>query len=117
MTNTEILNYGEGTRTRLLTEIERQTLCCLKIALTPSECPACHASVNQVEASGLPLDEFDATGRKRQDFHCTGCRRQLVEVVPFMGPKYYWRLAEPIAADVAGRVEPEFDRCPKDPES
>lgn len=96
MKNSEILNYGEGERTRLLTEIERQTLYCLKVALTPAPCPACHAMVNQVEASGLPLDAYPASDSRGVKYHCTGCGRELVEVVPFMGPKYQWRLARPI---------------------
>jgi hypothetical protein len=50
MTNSKILEYGEGERTRLLTEIERQTLFCLKVALTPVPCPACHEPTSQVDA-------------------------------------------------------------------
>jgi transposase-like protein len=98
MTNSKILEYGEGERTRLLTEIERQTLFCLKVALTPVPCPACHEPTSQVDASGKSLDDFDATGGTKQPFHCPNCKRALVEIVPFMasGPKYQWRLAEPI---------------------
>ena len=98
MRNSEILAYGEGERTRLLTEIERQTLYCLKIALSPAPCPACHAMVNQVEADAVALDDFDATGRTKHDFRCPHCRRKLVEIVPFAttGTRYQWRLAEPL---------------------
>jgi hypothetical protein len=98
MTNSQILNYGEGQRTRLLTEIERQTLFCLKVALTPAPCPACHSLTNQVEASGKALDDFDATGTTKHEFHCPHCKRRLVEIVPFIasGPKYQWRLADPL---------------------
>ena len=99
MTNREILNYGEGERTRFLTEIQRQTLYCLAIAMVPTSCPACHTMVNQVEASGVDIDEFDATGVKKHEFHCPHCKRQITEIVPFMtsGPaKYQWQLTKPL---------------------
>jgi hypothetical protein len=99
MTNSQILGHGKGERTRLLTEIERQTLYCLAIAIVPTPCPACHAMINQIEASGKALDDFDATGANRGDFRCPHCKRGLVEIVPFMtsGPaKYSWQLATPL---------------------
>jgi hypothetical protein len=100
MTNTELLRYT-GLSQRVLLEIERQTQFCLRIALTSAECPACHAAVNQVQASGVPdLDSFDATGKTHYDYHCPQCKRGLVDIVPAFrlgAHPYSWRLKEPVA--------------------
>ena len=90
MTNDKLLQYV-GKSTQLLTERERQLLYCLRIALTPAPCPVCGRILNQVEASGLPLNEFPAGNTSQVQYRCPDCQSRLLEVVPFMGPVYLWQ--------------------------
>ena len=87
MTNTELISAQPET----LTFKDRQR----RIAVCPRPCPACNTLVSQLAASGRPLDEFPVN-TLAGEYHCTGCRRRLVYVVPFFGPVYEWRLADPL---------------------
>ncbi len=92
MKNSEILSALPQT----LTNIERQTRFILGIAQERRECPACQQPCSQIEASGLSVDDYPAGKSHEATFHCPHCKRQLTYVVPFMGPSYLWRLAQPL---------------------
>lgn len=96
MKNSELLKHTTHESRQLLTAIERQTLYCLRIALTPASCPMCHQMVNQVEASGKALDDFPAGDSSFNSFACPHCKTELVELVPFMGPIYQWHRKHPV---------------------
>lgn len=94
--NSQLLNYSSKEGQRMLSELERQRYTVLKIVLHTPACPHCQNPVNQIEASGKSLDEFDLDNGETE-FKCPHCGTELKEVVPFMpsGSPYRWERKTP----------------------
>lgn len=109
-TNTYLVELPAKLASQVLTEYERQRRYVLQQALIPAQCPMCLRPVNQVEATGKSLDEFDAengSSTQRELFACPHCKTELRLIVPFMssGPcTYLWQRRHPV--EIPGEETP-----------
>lgn len=90
MTNTELLahNYPDS----LLTTIEQQERFILRQAILKKPCPNCGTLVNQFEAAGLAVDEFNTHETHAEyRYECPACKRALLFTIPLTGG-WVWRL-------------------------
>lgn len=93
LTNAELLDLAHRTPSTLFTDIEKQRIMLLGLALQKMPCPNCGTLQDQLEAAGIALDEY-SFGSEQHDSSCVGCGRGLAVSVPFiaMGPRWHWSL-------------------------
>lgn len=90
MTNTELLMSNMPNS--LLTTIEQQERFILQQAAIKKSCPNCHTLVNQFEAAGLSVDEFNThDGHGEYRYQCPACKRELNFCIPLVGG-WVWTL-------------------------
>ena len=87
MTNAEILKTPAG----LLTGLDKQRKFLLEMALTPNPCPDCKMEQNELQASGIAINDFKFDSAEPA-YRCIRCRRELQHIVPMfsMGHKTLW---------------------------
>jgi transposase-like protein len=86
MTNTEILGAPDA----LLGPIERQKKYVLRHAMTRYPCPVCGHEANVLEAAGIEVDAY-TFGVDKPVCRCPRCAVGLKQVIPLMGPAWFWR--------------------------
>jgi hypothetical protein len=89
MTNRELLRMAKEE----LSSLERQRQTLLLTALLAVPCPACHRSLNCLEAAGIDIDAYDL-GRTALRYTCPDCGAHLEQVVPLLsaGSPWHWAL-------------------------
>jgi predicted RNA-binding Zn-ribbon protein involved in translation (DUF1610 family) len=96
MTNTELLfrSYPDT----LLTAIQVQMRFILRQAAIAKPCPNCGRMVNQFDAAGLSVDEFDTRkAHSEYRYECPACKRELAFTLPLSGG-WVWRLVPAVLA-------------------
>jgi hypothetical protein len=91
MTNRELLE--RNIPKDLLTVIEQQERFILRQGAMAKPCPNCAQPVNQFDAAGIDVNEFDVASKVHSDYqyHCPRCKRELLFILPLIGG-WVWML-------------------------
>lgn len=92
MTNTQIVNTPMDS----LDAIHKQGKFLLLASLIQHPCPSCLKPINQIEASGLTMDEWDLTLARTPKFCCPHCQTSLVALARF---DYQWGRKRPASSE------------------
>jgi hypothetical protein len=112
MTNLELLKTPRA----LLGALDRRRPFLLRVALVARPCPDCGRPLNQFQAAGLEIDQYDPDGPD-PPLYCPECQTELEQVVPLFprGPLWSWGV-KPAADGALPAAVPAPPERPPHPE-